>query len=300
MAVPSTTLADLLPSFRRALRAKNLSPRTIASYDLAAAQLIDHLTAAGHSGIAAEITRGDLQAFLGHVLETRASATAKQRYASLRQLFNWLTLEDEIPANPFDRLTPPRVIEQPIPVLSTIELRALIAACHGNSFDAKRDEALIRLFIDSGIRLGEMAKLSTSDVDLDLEVAVVMGKGRRLRTVPFGKKTTTVLDRYVRARRQHRAVTSPAFWLGLKGPLSDSGISQVVLRRGREAGLGRIHPHQFRHTMAHRWLAAGGSEGDLQRIAGWQSAHMLARYGRSAADDRAIDAHRRLALGDDL
>jgi integrase len=145
-----------------------------------------------------------------------------------------------------------------------------------------------------------MAGLAVSNVDLDLEVAVVLGKGRRLRTVPFGKKTTTALDRYIRKRRVHRLAGSDGFWLGLKGPLSNSGISQIVLRRGADAGLGRIHPHQFRHTMAHRWLSAGGAEGDLQRIAGWASPQMLQRYGRSAADERAVEAHRRLALGDNL
>lgn len=293
-------LNDLLPSFRRALRAKNLSERTIASYDLAAAQLIDWLTDHDRPTTAGDITRGDIQGFLAHVLDTRASATAKQRYASLRQLFNWLHLEDEIETNPFDRLTPPRVVEQPVPVLTSTELKALVAACEGKTFDDKRDMALIRLFLDTGIRLGEMAALKVSDVDLDLEVAVVLGKGRRLRTVPFGRKTTTALDRYLRERRRHKDAHLDSLWLGLKGPLSDSGISQVVLRRGRTAGLGRVHPHQFRHTMAHRWLSAGGAEGDLQRIAGWQSSQMLDRYGRSAADQRAVEAHRRLALGDDL
>lgn len=72
-----------------------------------------------------------------------------------------------------------------------------------------------------------------------------------------------------------------------------------MLRRGAQAGLdGRLHPHIFRHTFAHRWLHDGGSEGDLQRLAGWKSPQMLQRYGASAADERARDAHKRLGLGD--
>jgi integrase len=184
--------------------------------------------------------------------------------------------------------------------LTAEQIKALIKACTGPDMRDRRDEAIVRFMVETGARAGETVALEIGDVDLMAGTAIVRrGKGGKGRVVPFGSQTGRAIDRYRRARATHRLAGTPPLWLGDRGKeFSYDALHKALKERANRAGITGFHPHLLRHTAAHRWLAAGGSEGGLMAVAGWSQPDMLMRYTRARASDRAAAEARELNLGD--
>lgn len=294
---------ERLVAWQLAMRAENKSPATIACYSDAATRYLRWCADAAQP----PMSRTALNTWISQMLaDGAAPATARTRQMCIRRFASWLTEGGYLPAYPFPGVKAPRVEPPVVQPLTVDEIRALIRTCDSITDDAeaplhhRRDEAIIRLMTETAIRSGEVIGLEVDDVDLNgWLVTIRRGKGGRGRVVPIGPDTALSIERYLLARAGHPLAHEPALWLGDRGSAySQNGLIRSLKRRATRAGIENFRPHRLRHTAAHRWLAAGGSETGLMAMAGWTRSEMLIRYTRARAGERAAEEAWRLNLGD--
>lgn len=291
-------IADPLASFRRDLRAQRRSKHTISNYTLAIIQFCEWLGLTPATTELKLLDRDNLKRFVLEHAHTWAASTTRTKIAGIRAFGTWLVEESYMEVNPVSNLPLPVAKDTPPEVLTDEQLTDILNHCKGRDFFARRDTAIIRTLLDTGVRVSELCGMTLSGTDLDEELTQVRGKGNKLRNVYFSSKTVAALDRYVRARGGHPLKSSDALWLGQRGVFTPDGVRSRLELIGNEVGIPNLHPHRFRHTWAHDHLLNETSTVDLKRLAGWSSDTMLSRYGASGADVRAAAAARRAQRGD--
>lgn len=295
---PTLDLDALLPSWELSLRAERKSASTLRNYSTGVRSFLRWCADNGH---APALDKTLAKMWVADLLEAGAEpATARARQLGLRRFSAWCEDEGEVDTDPLLGLKAPKLDTKVTESLTDDELRRLIKACAGKEFRDRRDEAIVRLMAETGMRAGEVVGLHVAHVNLERGLATVTrGKGGKGRVAPFSAQTGLAVDRYLRARRSHRLADSPDLWLGDRGKgLSYYGLHAALKARAERAGLTGFHPHLLRHTAATRWLRAGGSEGGLMAVAGWATRDMIDRYTGASASERAAEEARGLGLGD--
>jgi len=297
-ALSIDTMAD---SFALSLRSEQRSENTVYSY-LLSVQLFAEFLKDTDRDLNIDVSRDDIRAFIIDQTKRNSASTALVRYKSLQAFFKFCVGEGELDVSPMTGMKAPTVKRGDPPIVSDDVLTRLLKARTGSTLGDRRDTALLRTFIDTGCRLSEVTNLRQGDVDRTHQSITVTGKGDRERTVAVGNKALLAIDRYLRllgSERPEHIGADKALWVGRAGgKMSTSGITDVLHRMCDDAGVTRLHWHQFRHTYAHTWMASGASDSDLMDQAGWRSRTMLEVYARATRTERSHATARRLSLGD--
>ncbi|MBI2316608.1 MAG: tyrosine-type recombinase/integrase [Betaproteobacteria bacterium] len=293
-------------AFLEALRARRYSPATIQGCGWSLDAFLRFLAAHGQDHPAChplgvgkgdrgitdvrEVTRQTVRDYQVWMAERRfATRTVLGRLGALRGFFAHLEATDAILMNPCEDMRLPK-LEARLPrrVLSLKEARAVLNAPDTQRKVGIRDKAMLELFYSTGLRLGEMTRLTIHDVDPRHGlVRVNQGKGARDRVVPMGRKACDYAREYLKEvrsvwskeRRDERAL-----WLSSKTPhlpLAACSIKQMVAHHGKSAKLSRpLSPHVWRHTCATHLVAAGANIAHVQRLLGHRSLQSTQIYTR--------------------
>ena len=270
-------MARTLGEYERHLTAeRNLAPHTVRAYVADVAGLLEHASRLGHEDVTALDLR-TLRSWLAKQQTLGRSRTTLARRATAARVFTaWLLRTGRAAQDAGASLGSPKAHKSLPPVLRADEAADLIRAATERADDGSptglRDVAMLELLYATGIRVGELTGLDVDDVDRERNVVRVLGKGRKERTVPFGRPAARALQFWVRQGRPLLAVegSGAALFLGARGRRIDQrAVRTMVHRRIADVpGAPDIGPHGLRHTAATHLLEGGADLRSVQALQG--------------------------------
>jgi len=218
----------------------------------------------------------------------------------LNAFFNWCRGERLICSNPLDGIPQPKAPKLFPFTLEDHEIQALLRACDKKSPWGFRNYLILLLFLDCGLRLGELINLQLGDVSLPQRALRVRGKGAKERVCYMGARTTKAMRCWLQLRASQTAYTDHLL-IDRKGePLKERWVQEVIARLGKRAGLKvRLSPHKLRHVSATLAVRNGMDAFSLQRLYGWESVETAMRYV-NAANPHLREIHSRASPADCL
>lgn len=211
-----------------------------------------------------QVTSDDLRAYLNDYERSRNSSkvTIDNIRRIMSSFFSWLEDEDYIVKSPVRRIHKVKTATKAKEVLSDEDLVTLRDSCA-----TKRDLAIVEILASTGIRVGELVNLDRSDVNLNERECIVTGKGNKQRPVYFDARAKLHLRSYLDARND----TNPALFVSLRDAskrVTIDGVESRLRQLGKDSGVGRVHPHKFRRTLATQAIDKGMPIEQVQKLLG--------------------------------
>ncbi len=227
------------------------------------------------------VDRDIIRIYLRGLFRSNKRSSIARRLASIRSFFQYLVREGVVSKNPAKGVATPKA-ERYLPSTLTIdEIFRMLDAPDKSNPSGLRDRAILELLYSSGIRVGELTQLNCDDVDLELGIIKVLGKGRKERIVPIGSKAIEAIRDYLRRRGFSSGIgpNGSLFINTRSGRLTDRSVRRIVEKYGKKCGLVRsITPHALRHTFATHLLDAGADLRDIQELLGHVSLSTTQKY----------------------
>jgi len=293
-------LTTQLNAFLLSCRVDGLAPATLKNYQYQLGRFVKFC--GPRTNIINDINiinAQQIRLFLLKLRETNSPISVGDYYKSIKRFFNWLVDEGLLEKTPMQNIKPPKKVVKIIRPFSRQDINNLLLLVTSNHFVDLRNKAIILMFLDTGLRLSELAGVQLADVNFDQETINVMGKGARERVVRIGKTVQKALLRYLLTRHDDY----PCLWVTEEGrPLSVAGVQIAIKKLCHRAQItdAKPGPHTFRHTFATQALLNGASEREVQNLLGHSSQKMTQQYTATITSEHAVKGHRRFSPVDCL
>lgn len=282
------TLSQVITKYIGAKKAQRFSPNTLKDYNNAFRKLKITL---GDKSDLRDITALEITDFLGQYT-LLSKKTILNHHTALSSLWRWASEQGVVERNIVRLVSPPKPDFREIIPLSETEITLLLKSAKNGDYPI-RDSAILLVFLDTGIRVSEMANIQLMDINWTGQAYIVtMGKGDKERLLPISATTVKALETYFVARNVHLPLykhNGPLFLNYRGNPLTDSGIRKLLYRLSEQARIRRANPHRLRHTFAIWYLRLGGNIYALQKILGHSTLDMVKRYLAIAQTDIDLD-----------
>ena len=264
------------------LSEKNASPHTGRCYQTDLVEFENflknsgmYLTPTGRIKIE-KVDRLAIRKYLSFLHRKNRKSSIARKVSTLRSFYKYLVREQIVPSNPAKNVATPRA-EKPLPTALTVD-EAFRLMESPMEKEQLRDRAILELLYSSGLRVSELVGLDGNRLDQELGIVKVMGKGRKERIVPVGKKAMEALRTYLKDRG-HVEANAPIFINTRGGRLTSRSVGRLVKKYSRDSGVFRkISPHSLRHTFATHLLDAGADIREIQEMLGHASLSTTQRY----------------------
>jgi len=226
-----------------------------------------------------------IRSYLGFLYKKNRKSSIARKLASLRTFFKYLLRIGILKKNPASLVSTPRLEKRVPNFLSIDEMFALLKMPDDTQLAGLRDKAIMEVLYSSGLRVSELVGMNKNDIDLNLGIVKVMGKGKKERIVAIGSKAIEALNNYLKSKKREdtlplsSSLNPPVFLNKQGGRLSTRSVARIINRYIEECGLLKnISPHSLRHTFATHMLDAGADLRAIQELLGHVSLSTTQKY----------------------